>query len=283
MTTTLPQAMGDLLPTDSPSEWRAAVHRAAQLLAPSWPTAPAERAPVGGLAALGLILYALHLTHDQDPAAVPVRGLRDALDSRLDIDKEPYDLKKLVVGALREAGHQFCVSDDVMCRVKSRLLRREEPPADVPFGLGGGVPGPSELRFVAASLKEALSALDEETAAALPPAPEPAGPVSVTVTGQVCVVTENSKVPMTCTECQQSEGAKLTVDGDRVTYTCTMGHASISRSLGAEHVRRAIDRAQAAGRVDGPLHVMHADLPADADLASCACGCAPKSIAQQGR
>ncbi|MFF4408476.1 hypothetical protein ACFY1P_29530 [Streptomyces sp. NPDC001407] len=267
MTTTLPQAMGDLLPTDSPPPWRAAVHRAAQLLAPTWPTDPAERAPVGDLAALGLILYALHLTRDQDPAAVPVTTLRDALDSRLDIDKEPYDLKELVVGALRETGHQSCVSDDVMCRVKSRLLRREEPPANVPFGLGGGVPGPSELRFAAASLKKTLSTLDEETAAALPPAPEPAGPVSATVTGQVCVVTENSKVLVPCPECRQREGARLTVDGDRVTYTCTLGHASNSRSLGTEHVRRAIDRAQSAGQVDGPLHVMHVDLRADGDPA----------------
>ncbi|MFC4512234.1 hypothetical protein [Streptomyces ehimensis] len=267
MTTALPQAMGNLLPADSPPAWRTAIHRAAQLLAPTWPTGPTERAPVSDLAALGLILYALHLTHDQDPATVPMRALHDTLDGRLDINEEPYDIKELIVGALREAGHQSCVADDVMCRVTSRLLRREEPPADVPFGLGGGVPGPSDLRFAAASLKKTLGTLDEETAAVLPLAPEPAGPVSITVTGQVCVVTENSKVPVPCPECRQREGAQLAVDGDRVTYTCTTGHASISRSLGTEHVRRAIDRAHAAGRVDGPLHVMHVDLPADADPA----------------
>ncbi len=130
-----------------------------------------------------------------------------------------------------------------------------------------GQVGPSDLRFATVWLKEALGTLDEETAAALPPAPEPVGPVSGTVIGQVCVVTENSKVSVPCPECQQSEGAQLVLDGDRVTCTCTMGHASTSRSLGTEHVRRAVDRAQAAGRVDGPLHVMHVDLPADDDLA----------------
>ncbi|MGA5134992.1 hypothetical protein ACPCTO_34935 [Streptomyces olivoreticuli] len=267
MIITLAEAMGDLLPTASPPSWRDAVHRAAQLLAPSWPTVPVERAPVGGLAALSLILYALHHTEGQEPAEVPAGALREVLDGGLDIDKEPYAVKELIADGLGAAGHRIHESDHVMCRTASRVLRRDEPPAGIPFGLGGGVLGPSVLRGAAAWLKKVLGTLDEGAIAALPPAPHPRGPVSVTVMGQVRVVTEYAETPVRCTECQRDEGGQLTVDGDQVTYTCTIGHVSISRQLGTEQVRRAIERAQAHRRVFGPLYVAHAHLPAETEPA----------------
>ncbi|WP_116211623.1 hypothetical protein [Streptomyces olivoreticuli] len=184
MTTTLPQTMGDLLPTGAPPQWRASVDRAAQLLAPRWPTGPVERAPGGGLASLALILYALHHTQSQEPAAVPVSALRDVLDGGLDVNDEPFTIKKLITEGLSAAGHRVHDADHVMCRVAARMLHRDAPPVvntplgavDVPFGMGGSVPGPSDLRFAAAWLTQVLGALDEETVAALPPAPKPAGP-----------------------------------------------------------------------------------------------------------
>ncbi|WP_367132849.1 MULTISPECIES: hypothetical protein [Streptomyces] len=190
MTITLPQAMGNLLPTDSPPQWRAAVDRAAQLLAPNWPTDPVEEAPLGGLDSLALILYALHYTQRLQLAEIPVGALREVLDGELDANDEPYTIKKLIVDGLGAADHQIHDADHVMCRVAARLLRRDAPPVvtdlngllggmEIPFGMGGATPGPSELRFAAAWLKHVLSALGEEAVATLPPAPKPACPANV--------------------------------------------------------------------------------------------------------
>ncbi|MGI5526822.1 hypothetical protein ACQEVX_05145 [Streptomyces syringium] len=190
MTVTLPQAMGDLLPTDPPPQWRAAVDRAAQFLAPSWPTDPVERAPLGGLASLALILYALHHTQSQEPAAVRAGALRDVLDGGLDVNDEPFTIKKLITDGLGAAGHRVHDADHVPSGVAARVLHRDAPPVldtplgaiEVPFGMGGGTAGPSELRFAVTWLKQVLGVLDDETVAALPPAPEPASPANVSNT-----------------------------------------------------------------------------------------------------
>ncbi|MEU5428483.1 hypothetical protein AB0H73_23250 [Streptomyces olivoreticuli] len=276
MTITLPQAMGDLLPTDAPPQWRAAVVRAAQLLAPRWPTGPVERAPLGVFASLALILYALHHTQSQEPAAVPVSALRDVLDGGLDVNDEPFTIKKLITEGLSAAGHRVHDADHVMCRVAARMLHRDAPPVvntplgavDVPFGMGGSVPGPSELRFAAVWVKRMLGALDEYAIAALAPAPRPAGPVNVMVTGQVLIISDDSQALVQCAECQQDERGQLAVDGDQVTYTCAQGHISAQRRLGSGHVRQAIARTQADDGVTGQLYVADAHLPADADPAT---------------
>ncbi|MFI1182471.1 hypothetical protein ACH4UT_23355 [Streptomyces sp. NPDC020799] len=276
MTITLPQVMGDLLPTGAPPQWRVAVDRAAQLLAPRWPTGPVERAPLGVFASLALILYALHRTQSQEPAAVPMSALRDVLDGDLDANDEPVTIKTLIVEGLSAAGHRVHDAEPVMCRAAARVLHQDAPlvvttpfgAVDVPIGMGGAVPGPSELRSAAAWLKRMLGALDEDTIAALAPAPQPAGPVNVMVIGQVLIISDDSEALVQCAECQQDERGQLAVDGDQVTYTCAQGHISAQRQLGSGHVRQAIARTQADDGVSGPLYVADARLPADADPAT---------------
>ncbi|MCC9309277.1 hypothetical protein LN042_19670 [Kitasatospora sp. RB6PN24] len=241
----LASAMGLLMNTDAPPQWTAAVTRAAQLLAPDWDQQPSRPA----LGTLALALYTLASERQETPTEIPLDVLRGALDHQPvdgpdEFSREPAMLQKRIETVLKAEGHVayegFQPRESALWRLFRDLRHQwepDEPMSDMP-------PGPSAMRDAVARIAESLAGLDDLHAELLPEAPKAVGPVTVTVTGYLRLVSysgaSGSSVPLRCSQCAAAEGNIVHVDGPDVTLICPSGHQFSSWQLSAAQVRSAL-------------------------------------------
>lgn len=257
----MPLELGRLLPSTSPTRWREAVLRAGQLLAPGWAVAPVPATP----GALALVLYAVSADTATTPEQVTLAEVTALLDAAPDLDQEPATTRLLIHHALESGGHPIGDRTHPASRTAARLLHRDEP-LDIPLALGGGVAGPSALRYALPRLRALLAGLTEEQLSGLPSVEPIPVEASAHVTGAVKIVTSDSWLPLGCPVCRRAEGATVAVDGDLATFTCRKRHTTTDHQLGARHVHTALTRTSPGGKpVRGDLYVVHPDQPADAD------------------
>ncbi|KOG29522.1 hypothetical protein ADK35_02200 [Streptomyces viridochromogenes] len=238
---TLPDEMAYLLPTTAPDAWRAAVARAAQLLAPSWDERP------NNLKALSFIVLTLAVEREQPPESLPLQAVTEELSAQ---GEEPQDLSQRIKAAGTTAGvlgngYGPDTLDTVWTDLSSWLEAPGEPMGDAPGH-------PPALWAAVGRLHEAISGLDAASIRQAPvPLPSP-GALTISVGRHVQVVSTNAIRPITCDTCASCEGGSLRVDGPAVTFVCAEGHTTADHRLEVRRVRNAL---------------VHADVPIRADVA----------------
>ncbi|MGI5526821.1 hypothetical protein ACQEVX_05140 [Streptomyces syringium] len=277
---TLPDAMGYLIASTAPQPWREAVARAAQLLTPGWDNLRGQGPSLGTLA---LTLYTLAHERQQPAADVPVEMVKEALRQEHP-NTEPYQLQQRMEAALKTTGQARPSTGDrewretPVERIYQDLVHvwyPEEQTSD-------WAPGPTAMCLAVQRLQEHMAGLDEDRATLLPEAPEPTGPIRITVTGRVRTVRYGggtaASVPVRCPHCDALEGGTLLVDGPEATYTCANDHTLPHPQLGGPHIRNALARcfdpdtdtrvpAGASGNitVEGEFRVASSSMPEHAD------------------
>ncbi|MFE3206329.1 hypothetical protein [Embleya sp. NPDC059237] len=261
----LPDAVARLLPHAAPPRWRAAVDRAAQLLAPSWGDGdpPAEV----GLLVLAVAVLAL----DQEPAAADTPTILAAVAEATDAaeaGREPLPLRRRGTAALAAAGQHDPTTGawtplGALWRDVLHQWLPEVPTSDIP-------PAPSVLRETLPPLRAALARSATATAGHTPaPAPEPSALRTVFVSGMIRRVTPGAALPVRCDTCGAHQDLILRLDGPTVTVRCPNRHDTYPNRLDAVRVVQAVrhhgaDPAAPAAGIDGHLTVtVHGDVRAD--------------------
>lgn len=226
---TLPDEMAYLLPTTAPDVWRAAVARAAQLLAPSWDERP------NGLKALAFILLTLSVEREQPPESISPAAVAEALS---DQGEEPHELSRRIEAAGTTAG---VLGDgygpDTLDTLWTDLKSWQEAPGD-PMGDAEG--WPPALWAAVGRLHERISGLDEAVIRRTPvPVPSP-GALTISVGRYVQAVATDAIRPIKCDTCDGCEGGSLRVDGPAVTFVCAEGHTTANPRLDVWRVRNAL-------------------------------------------
>ncbi|MEU5431111.1 hypothetical protein AB0H73_36660 [Streptomyces olivoreticuli] len=232
--------MGYLVASTAPQPWRESVARAAQFLTSEWDSLRNPHL----LGTLALTLYTLSHERQQPAGEIPVAAVKEILHhEEHPYSGEPHILRQRIEDTLKAEGHR--VSEPTwyaspVWRIYRDLVdvwEPDEPTSDM-------VPGPTAMRLAVKELQVHLAELDDGRAALLPSAPEPTGPVSITVTGWVRVVQYGigsaASIPVRCEECEAMEGGTLTADGPDATYTCVNGHVLNHHQLTAARVRQAL-------------------------------------------
>ncbi|KPI02936.1 hypothetical protein OK074_5086 [Actinobacteria bacterium OK074] len=227
----LPDAMAYLLPLGMPDPWQQAVSRAAQMLAPTWEVRPHPHT----LHALAFTLYTVATEQNQSAQNISVTAVRAALEeSGQDQDGEPVGLRRRIYAALDSS--EILGADKgpgTMNDVWFALQDQDEQDWEDAFS----ELRPSDLRYATAALREILAELDDD--AALPAPPASAGALTIPVSGTVRVLSRNSVLPITCSDCRSGRGGELQVDGPAATYVCADGHHTAHHLLEAVRVRNA--------------------------------------------
>jgi len=226
---TLPDEMAYLLPTTAPDVWRAAVARAAQLLAPSWDERPND------LKALAFILLTLSVEREQPSESIPLAAVAEDLGAQ---GEEPRELSRrieaagMTVGVL---GNGY--GPDPLDTLWRDLSRWQEAPGE-PMG---DAPGwPPALWAAVGRLQERISGLDEVVLRRTPVPVPSLGALTISVGRYVRVVTTNSIEAVMCDSCDGCEGGSLLVDGPAVTFVCAEGHTTADHRLDVWRVRNAL-------------------------------------------
>ncbi|MEU5428482.1 hypothetical protein AB0H73_23245 [Streptomyces olivoreticuli] len=240
---TLPDAMGYLVASSAPQPWREAVARAAQLLTPGWDDLRGQGSMLGTLA---LALYTLAHERQQTAVDVPVEVVKEALEEQEHPHTpEPCRLQQRMKDALTATG-QYRWGPDLqfdgtaVWRVYRDLVHDWSPEEET----SDSEPGPTDLCRAVHRLQELLAGLDADRATLLPEAPEPTGPIRITVTGWVRTVryggASAASISVRCPTCNALEGGTLLVDGPDATCTCANGHTFTQPTLSGPHIRNAL-------------------------------------------
>jgi hypothetical protein len=260
------------LPSGVPADWRAAVGRAAQLLAPVWTGTGAQAH--ADLPVLAVGLYTLAVEQNVAPADVSLTALRDTL-------AYGGSLNARIFPAMEQRGQGGGRILDSEASPLWRLLRGRTVQTG-PMDMGCTPPMPSEIEVACPRLETLLAGLTDDQAEALPPAPAPPGPLELHIRRRLYVKSRNARVSTRCHICEGADGIRLVVDGPNVTLVCTEGHRTVNGDLTAIQVRYAIsmlgprDHTAPDGHlsilaegvlptVDGDLYVSSATLPIDDD------------------
>ncbi|WP_367132851.1 MULTISPECIES: hypothetical protein [Streptomyces] len=243
---TLPDAMGYLIASSAPLPWWEAVDRAAQLLTPGWGSLRGQGPSLGTLA---LTLYTLAHEGQQLAAEIPVEVVKEALEyEEGPHNREPYQLQQRMEAALQATG-QFTSSPDSRERHETPVWRVYRDLVHVQYPevmTSDWAPGPTSMCLAVQRLQETLSGLDEDRATLLPEAPEPTGPIQITVTGWVRTVRYGggsaASIPVRCPDCDVLEGGTLLVDGPDASCTCINGHTFTHPKLTGPRIRNALAR-----------------------------------------
>lgn len=119
---------------------------------------------------MALILYAKATMAGTPPDEMSAHDLREALGGETDIDNEPIAVRELLRRVLDTNVAPRLV------RIFDELRQRDEPRYDIPYGLGGGAAGPSNLRWGvegARYLTEHQVRPDDVDVTSMPPVPLP--------------------------------------------------------------------------------------------------------------
>jgi hypothetical protein len=245
---TLPDEMAYLLPAAAPDVWRAAVARAAQLLAPTWDERP------GNIGAFSFSLLMLSVEREQHPQSVPLSVTVENLRAQ---GGEPEGLSRRIgeagVSAGVLGGGDGPGPLDTLWRGLSSWLEAPGEPM-------GDAPGhPPVLWAAVRGLHDVISPLDE-AAIRQTPVPLPSlTTLTVLVGRHVQIVAARAIQPVTCDTCAGCEGGVLRVDGPAVTFVCAEGHTTAHHRLEVRRVRNALAYAgvpiDAAVAVEGNLPV----------------------------
>ncbi|WP_116211621.1 hypothetical protein [Streptomyces olivoreticuli] len=276
---TLPDAMGYLVASSAPQPWREAVARAAQLLTPGWDNLRGQGSLLGTLA---LALYTLAHERQQPPADVPVEVVKEALEHQEQPHTpEPYELQQRMKDALTATGQVRSGPDlheTPVWRVYRGLVHVWHPEVET----SDWEPGPSEMSCAVQRLRELMAGLDADRAMLLPEAPEPTGPIRITVTSWVRTVryggASAASISVRCPTCNALEGGTLLVDGPDATCTCANGHTFTQPTLSGPHIRNALAQcvypegdtrvpggASGSVTVQGEFRVASSSMPEHAD------------------
>ncbi|NEB01902.1 hypothetical protein [Streptomyces sp. SID13726] len=256
---TLPDEMALLLPSTAPDLWRAAVERAAHLLAPSW-----QEHPSLDLTALSFLLLMWSAEREQSPASLSAEAVAEELSVQGEQPQELRDLSRRIEAAATDAGvlgrgYGPGTLDPLWADLSCWSEASDDEAEGHPPALWAAV---GRLRDVISGLTEA--ALRH----ASPPHPS-LGTWTVSVSHRVRVVSPAAILSITCTTCGSREGGELHIDGPAVAFVCTHGHDTTTRRLEVQRVRNALAHAGlpagADVSVEGDLHVTHRDCHAQSD------------------
>ncbi|MFE7272546.1 hypothetical protein [Streptomyces sp. NPDC057623] len=245
---TLPDEMAYLLPTTAPDVWRAAVARAAQLLAPTWDEHP------GNIGALSFILLTLSVEREQSPQSIPLAVTVENLRAQ---GGEPEELSRRIEAAgvtagVLGAGDGPGPLDTLWRDMSSWLEAPGEPMSDVPGH-------PPVLWAAVRGLHDVISPLGEAVIRQTPVPLSSLGALTILVGRYVQIVTASAIRPVKCDTCAGCEGGVLRVDGPAVTFVCAEGHTTAHHQLEVRRVRNALAYAGvpigAAVAVEGNLPV----------------------------
>ncbi|MEU6379560.1 hypothetical protein [Streptomyces sp. NPDC046909] len=251
---TLPDEMAYLLPTTAPDVWRAAVARAAQLLAPTWDDRP------GDIGALSFVLLTLSVEREEPPQSIPLAVTAEYLRAQ---GREPEELSRRIEAAGQSAG-VLGVGDG--SGPLDRLWRNLSSWLEAPGEPMGDAPGqPPVLWTAVRGLHDVISSLDEADIRQTPVPLPSLSTLTVLVSRYVQIVTARAIRPVKCDTCTGSEGGVLRVDGPEVTFVCAEGHTTAHDRLEVRRVRNALAY---AGVPIGAAVAVEGDLP----VTSSACG-----------
>ncbi|WP_161790168.1 hypothetical protein [Streptacidiphilus carbonis] len=251
--TPLSEALSYLLYPDAGVVWHAAARQAARLLAPAWQEVEADEYAQDRLECLALTVYALADETINAPAMVPVQAIRNALKQAVQQiadsdDGEPQKLKYRIMDALLWTDRTGAVPGDAVGRPSVHELYSRLIVPD--WHIGQDRPylplGPSVMVALLPWLSDRLSRIDET---GLRPAPEPAGTLTVNVSGKVwtaaSVGTADTRKFVACPLCGPVQGATIIVDRAEVTLVCANRHRSHPKELSAPVVRLGLREALA--------------------------------------